>query len=261
MQHTYKTALITGATSGIGEAFAKKLPPATNLILTGRNAQKLRELQAELQTDTRTVDIIAADIAQSEGIEDLLTAIQAKPIDLFINNAGIGQYGAFDDHTLQAEMHMLKVNVLAVTHLAHALCPTMARRAYPTAMVMVSSVAGFVPLPWFATYAATKAFDLYLAEGLAEEYKETNLHIMTLCPGPTLTNFGVRSGMTGENPDPNAMTADAVVTAALDGLMRKKRVVVTGVSNKIMTQLPRFLPRRLVNHIAGVVVKKTRPTN
>ena len=259
MQHTYKTALITGATSGIGEAFAKKLPATTHLILTGRNGAKLKELQEELQTPTRTVDIIQADLAQSEGIEDLLMAVQTKPIDLFINNAGLGQYGAHADHTLQSEMQMVKVNIGAVTHLAHALCPTMARHDFPTAMIVVASVAAFMPLPYFATYAATKAYDLHLAESLAEEYKNTGLHIMALCPGPTRTNFGQRSGMSGDSPEASYMAVEDVVQEALNGLQRKKRVVITGWQNKVLAQLPRFLPRRLANLLAGIVVQRTRP--
>ena len=260
MQHTYKTALITGATSGIGEAFARKLPSSTNLILTGRNGAKLKELQDELQTETRTVDIIPSDLAQTEGIEDLLMAVQSKKIDLFINNAGIGQYGAHQDHTLQAEMQMIKVNVAAVTHLSHALCPTMSRNGVPSAMIVVASVAGFMPLPYFATYAATKAFDLHLAEALAEEYKDTPLHIMALCPGPTRTNFGTRSGMSGDSPEASYMSAEAVVVEALEALDKKHRVVVTGVQNKVMVQVPRIVPRKIANLIAGIVVQRTRPS-
>lgn len=260
MQLPYKTALITGATSGIGEAFARKLPSSTHLILTGRNSSKLRELQEELQTETRKVDIIQADLAQSEGIEDLLMSVQSHSVDLFINNAGLGQYGAHADHTLQAEMHMIKVNVSAVTHLSHALCPTMARHNGPAAMIVVASVAAFMPLPYFATYAATKTYDLHLAESLAEEYKGSGLHIMALCPGPTRTNFGERSGMSGDSPEASYMDVNDVVEECLKGLERKKRVVVPGWQNKVLAQLPRFMPRRLGNIIAGIVVQRTRPS-
>ncbi len=262
MQHIYKQALITGASSGIGEAFARHLPRETDLILTGRNAEKLEQLKNELSAPNRKINIITADLATSEGIETLLLAIQTENIDLFINNAGIGQYGAFADHTLQSEMQMLKLNILAVTHLAHAICPTMATYAQDNnssaAMVIVSSVAAFMPLPWFTTYSATKAFDLYLAEGLAEEYKNTPLDVMALCPGPTTTNFSVRAGMSADSPpDNNAMTAQAVVNEAINSL-GSKRIVVTGLFNKILVQLPRLLPRKLVNRLAGNAVRKTR---
>lgn len=258
MKHTYKLALITGATSGIGEEFARQLPAGTNLILTGRNNEKLRELQTELASQTREVEVIEADLATPEGIAGLIDAVKSKPVDLFINNAGLGFYGPMESHTASQEQAMVHVNVVAVAALAQALCPNMAARAAPSAMIVVSSVAGFMALPGFATYAASKMFDLSLAEGLAEEYKQTPLKIQALCPGPTRTAFGLRAGIPADGgPDKTAMSAREVVTLSLKKL-GKKRIVVPGLLNKISVMPAKFLPRSLLARITGAVIKRTK---
>lgn len=262
MTHPYKLALITGATSGIGEEYARQLPESTGLILTGRNTEKLKELKSELSSPARRVELIEADLATPEGVASLIEAVKGQPIDLFINNAGLGFYGAMDSHSQSQEHAMVQVNVVAVAALAQALCPPMARRATesntPAAMIVVASVAGFMPLPWFATYAATKMFDLALAEALAEEYKNTPLKIQALCPGPTKTQFGVRAGVPADRgPDKSAMTSADVVSLSLKKL-GKKRVVVPGLLNKLTALLPKLLPRPLVTRIGGAVVKRTK---
>lgn len=262
MVHTYKLALITGATSGIGEEYARQLPESTDLILTGRNTEKLKELASELGSKTRKVETIPADLATSEGLAALAGRVKSKPIDLFINNAGLGYYGAFESHTPSQESSMIQVNVVAVAALAHALCPQMAKQAAESggkaAMVIVSSVAGFMALPWFATYSATKMFDLALAEALAEEYKHTPLAIQALCPGPTRTNFGKRAGVPADRgPDKSAMDVTDVVALSLKKL-GKKRVVVPGILNKLTVIFPKILPRAFVTRLGGFVVKRTK---
>lgn len=262
MAHAYKLALITGATSGIGEEYARQLPESTDLILTGRNTEKLKELATELGSKTRTIETISADLATPEGVAALMERVKSKPIDLFINNAGLGYYGAFECHTPSQESTMVQVNVVAVAALAHALCPQMAKQAAENGtkagMIIVASVAGFMALPWFATYAATKMFDLALAEALAEEYKHTPLKIQALCPGPTRTNFGKRAGVPADRgPDKSAMDVADVVTLSLRKL-GKKRVVVPGLLNKLTVLLPKLLPRPLVTRIGGAAIKRTK---
>lgn len=256
MKHSYNLAFITGATSGIGEEFARQLPYTTNLILTGRNTEKLKSLQNELTSETRTVEVITADISNPDGLKKLIDAVKDKPIDLFINNAGLGFYGPMQTHTYEQEHEMMHVNVIAVGALAHALCPAMAKNAHAhnqeATMVVVSSVAGFMALPGFATYAATKMFDLSLAEALAEEYKHTPLKIQALCPGPTRTQFAPRSGM-----PMHGMHVKDVVSLSLNKI-GKKRIVIPGFSNKLSVAPVKFLPRALVTFLAGAVIKKTK---
>ena len=261
MQQAYQCALITGASSGIGAEFARQLPPQTNLILTGRNTERLTALAAELQHPERQIQTITADLAKTEDIQDLLHQLQDTPIDLFINNAGIGLYGDFVSHPLQAELHMLKVNVVAVTHLAHALLPGMVARAEQrgqrAAMVVLSSVVGFMPMPGMSTYAATKAYDLWLTEGLQGEFADAPIDILALCPGVTKTSFQSRSGILDPQGNMWGMDASDVVQQALASIGHR-HICVPGAGNKASALLPRFFPRHLVRKLAGEILRRNR---
>ena len=262
MKNLYTLALITGATSGIGEEFAKQLPEATNLILTGRNTEKLTQMQSVLQTQTRTVKIIAADLATPEGLASLTEKIKDEPIDLFINNAGLGYFGAMQTHTFSQEDAMVQVNIVAMAALTRALCPQMAKYAKAqnkaAGVIFVSSVAGFMAVPGFATYAATKMFGLSLAEALAEEYKNTPLQIQALCPGPTNTQFGARAGMP-QHIKNTSMAAQDVVALSLKNL-GKKRIVVPGLLNRASVWPARLLPRTWLTRLTATFIERTKKT-
>lgn len=235
MQRTYQTALITGATSGIGEAFAAHLPPQTNLLLTGRNGEKLTELQNRFASDGRRVDILAADLRNPDDRARLIAQADALGVDLFINNAGLGQFAHFLETPRDDEKAMIDVNVVAVHELTHALLPGMIERAQTgnarAGLIIVSSVVGHVPMPYFATYAATKAFDLALAEGLAEELAAAPVDILALCPGATATDFQARAGAPTDMFD-RAESSAAVARKAMRALGRR-RVLVSQIPMRI----------------------------
>ena len=163
-----KRALITGATSGIGEAFAAELAGRADLLLTGRNDDKLASIKARLGAPDHTVETVNADLGTFDGIEAVVAAAEAFEIDLLVNNAGAGQLGLHLDHDPADVRETVMVNVVAVTELTRRLIPGMLARAHRDGegcgLIILSSTAAFVPVPRFATYAATKAFDLHYAQ-------------------------------------------------------------------------------------------------
>ncbi len=255
----YSCALITGATSGIGESFARLLPTSTNLILTGRDKQKLAELSRQLSNKCRTVQIITADLATASGRSKLISKIKTSPIDLLINNAGLGSYGAFIETPLEREREMLDVNITAVLELSHALLPRMiscAQKNHGRAgMIVVSSTASVMPIPYLSTYAATKAFERHWGEAIAEEMRKEPIDILVLCPGATRTQFFERAGFFGSMPmsmeEPNAVVKKAL------GSLGKRKVLI---SNSIirLALAPTTLPRRLFARGIGQFFRRQR---
>jgi uncharacterized protein len=225
MRETYQRALITGATSGIGEAFAEILPASTNLILTGRDAGKLAVLQERLAHKGRAIDILEADLRLPGDRKKLIERSEALGVDLFVNNAGLGYFSHFTETSTDDEAAMVDVNVVAVHALTHALLPGMIERAKNherrAGLIIVSSVVGHLPLPYFATYAATKAFDLALAEGLAEELSGEPIDILALCPGATTTDFQARAGAPTDMFD-RAESATSVARKGMRALGRRR---------------------------------------
>jgi len=235
MKRTFRRALITGATSGIGEAFAEALPVDTGLLLTGRNETKLAMLRDRFATGGRMVEIVPADLREPEDRQRLSEAGDAFEIDLFVNNAGLGFFSHFVETPLDEEVAMVQVNVVAVHELTHALLPGMLARARTSGiragLIVVSSVIGHLPVPYFATYAATKAFDLAFAEGLAEELSDEPVDILALCPGATATDFQVRAGAPSDMFD----RAEDSISVARKGLraLGRRRVLVSQLPMRV----------------------------
>jgi short-subunit dehydrogenase len=235
MREIYQRALITGATSGIGEAFAEILPTSTNLILTGRDADKLAALRERFADREREVDILEADLRLPDDRTKLIERSKASGVDLFVNNAGLGYFSHFTETSTDDEGAMVEVNVIAVHALTHALLPGMIERAKTTGrragLIIVSSVIGHVPMPYFATYAATKAFDLALAEGLAEELSGEPVDILALCPGATTTNFQARAGA----PTDMFNRAESAISVARKGMraLGRRRVLISQLSMRL----------------------------
>ena len=192
----YAFAAITGATSGIGAAFARALPPQTNLLLSGRDAAKLAAAKAALAQGGRRVETVAADLASEAGRRYFLAAATALPIELLVNNAGLGRFGRVIDNPAESEREMVEVNVVAVVTLTRALLPQMLERAAArgsrAGLIIVGSTASFQPTPYLATYGATKTFDLFYAEALAGELSQLPIDVLALCPGGTETAFFTR---------------------------------------------------------------------
>ena len=183
--------LVTGATSGIGEAFARTAPGDCDLVLTGRNAAKLDQLAGELATERRKVEVVAADLGASKAVDAIVDTALAGPLDGLVNNAGLGPYGPFREAATDELTAAVDVNCRAPVALTHALLPTLLagssrgeRRAF---VVNVASTAAYAPVPRMAVYAATKAFVLSFTEALATELRHEPLDVLALCPGPVRT--------------------------------------------------------------------------
>jgi uncharacterized protein len=251
MKREYRRALITGATSGIGAGFARALPSTTGLLLSGRDGERLAQLQGGLAAPGREVEIFRADLTNQDELCALTERAEAFSVDLLINNAGMGTLGAVMDHTVEAEVATVMVNVVAVIALTRALLPGMierARRDRRTAgVIIVSSMAAFAPVPFFTTYAASKTFDLHYGEALAEELRGQPISVLVVCPGATNTAFGGSAGY--ERRMPGAAEPSNVATKALRALGRQT-VCVTGVLGPVALN-PLLAPRRAFTGALG----------
>lgn len=252
-------ALITGATSGIGAAFARVLPTRTNLLLTGRNAEALSALRDELSRPGRTVEILAADLAAAEGRQALIalaeTLAETLDLDLLISNAAVGPFGPVLDNDPAEEQAAAELNVVATTVLTRALLPGMVERARRHSrrcgVILMSSTTAFQPVPYLATYSASKAFILAYGEALAEEVRGRPVDVLVLCPGATRTGWGERTGFHVERLPGAADPADV----AREGLWALGRRTVHVLGWGARTALtPLLLPRRLAAGGLGAVM-------
>lgn len=231
-QRTFDSALITGATSGIGAAFADLLPAQTQLLLAGRSEPRLAGAAQRLSAPGRRVDTIAADLSRAPARAELIARAEAAGVDLFICNAGAGVYGPFLSHDAAEELDALELNVVACVHLTRGLLPGMLDRARErgkrAGLVIVASRAALGPVPELATYAAGKAFQLRFAQALAEELKGDPIDVLALCPSYTETDFFRHSGA----PTP-ARTMMPAATVARDGLGALGRRAVHFCGNRL----------------------------
>ncbi|MFD9355411.1 SDR family NAD(P)-dependent oxidoreductase [Streptomyces sp. NPDC060031] len=230
------TALITGATEGIGRAFARALASEGRPVTAvARTEQRLQALMTELGPGGH--DYLVADLTTPEGVRTVADALKATPYDLLINNAGLARSGPFTDTPLDQALPLLRLNCEAVVTLAHAFLAT----AHPgAALVNVASTLAFAPKPGQAVYSATKAFVTSLSEALWYEQKPRGVHVMALCPGPTAT----RPGLHADTPSVLVQTPEAVVASALAALSRRRRpTVVPGRANTLLAAAARVLPR------------------
>jgi short-subunit dehydrogenase len=258
---SYRCALITGATSGIGAAFAAALPATTGLVLSGRDVARLEALRVKLGAGGRPVETVAADLATDAGREIVIARAEASAVDLFVCNAGLGQLGRLVDNPLEREREMVEVNVVTPVVLTRALLPGMIERARaarrPAGVIVVASVAGFHTLPYFTTYAATKAFDLHFAEALAGELAGEPVQVLALCPGATKTAFGDRANMP-RKVFANADTAERVAREGLAAL-GQRTVHVVGRHNRVNVLAARALPRGLLLKGAARALRRLCP--
>ncbi len=247
-------ALVTGASSGIGRAYAEKLAARRyNLVIVARDAGRLAEV-AERVRGTHNVEceVLPADLVdpvQRRGVEQRLAA--APAVDLLVNNAGFGTTGQFVDLDLDTEERQILLNQVALMRLTRAALPGMVERRRG-AIVNVSSLAGFVPGASMATYCATKAFVTSFTEALHEELRGTGVRVQALCPGLTRTEFQHRAGVDASRaPGFLWMTAEDVVDESLRGLRRRKLVVVPGKLNRSAAALIRVSPHPAVRRVTA----------
>ena len=250
-----KWALVTGASAGIGVALARELAAGgTNLVLTARRKERLEILAQELSSARQiAVEIFAADLAQPNAPQQIFAHTLAKKItvDLLINNAGFGAYGAFATVETQRLLDMVQVNCGAVVHLTRLYLPQMLKQRRGDVLILAST-ASFQAVPFISTYAATKAFDLLFAEGLAEEVGPYGVRVCALCPGSTESEFHEVAGQSGlAAARKNRETAEKVARVGLQALAAGKSYVISGTGNYLGAHSQRLVPRGVVTRIAG----------
>jgi uncharacterized protein len=243
-----KAALVTGASSGIGEAFAKRLAAeGHDLVLVARSEKALHELCDGLMLDHGiTAHYLVADLTEADADSQVFdeTERHGFEIDILINNAGVGSGGDFALLDLDRELRMIDLNISALVALTHRYLAGMRRRKKGT-IVNVSSAAGFQPIPFMATYAATKAFVTSFSEAIAEENRRYGIHVMALCPGSTQTNFFAAAGIDRPIQVKGQQTAEEVVETAMRAMSLGRSRVVSGFANKIGAVLGQHVPHAI----------------
>lgn len=244
-------ALVTGASSGIGAEFARQLAlSGTNLVLTARRADRLEALADKLHIDHGIqVETFSADLELASAPSEIYRFVAAKNIEigLLINNAGFGSFGEFSTLDAEREAAMVNVNCVAVVRLTHLFLPGMIARR-KGGILIVASTASFQPIPYLATYAATKVFDRFFAEALAEELKPRGIHVCALSPGPTTSEFFKVATIPTMG---KSESVDVVVARGLEALAQGKSSKVSGFGNWFGTEIQRLVPRGLVTAMVG----------
>jgi uncharacterized protein len=255
------TVLITGASAGIGREFARQLAPAVNtMILVARRNDRLEALELELKIINPHLEVFCRqlDLRDQAALERFCNWLDesALSVDLLVNNAGVGDRGAFIDSEWERVLAMLQVNIETLTYLTYRILPRM-RKSGCGAILNVSSVASLLPVPHLAVYAATKAYVTSFSEALRAELRNANISVTTLCPGPVPTEFddvanrGPQSDANSSMRELFSVPVQEVVRRALDGVSRDKARVIPGTLVKLgmaaVAFIPMYLKRLILN--------------
>ncbi len=250
---TRPRALVTGASSGIGEAFARRLAQGGHdLVLVARRRDRLERLASEVsEAHGIAADVIQADVARDGDLSLVEERLRSDDIVLLVNNAGFGTVGEFADLPLDQQLGELDVNVRALMRLTHAALAGMIQRKRG-GIINVASVGALQPVPYMATYAATKAFVLHLSEAIHEEAKRHGVTVTCLCPGFVRTEFQQAAGVDeGRIPSMVWTEVDQVVESALSAVRSGRAIAMPGALNAVSAMGIRLMPRFLVRRIAG----------
>lgn len=249
-------ALVTGASSGIGEVFARELcRRGADLVLVARRQQKLEELASELRDgERRSIEVVPADLSQPRASGQLVGELQRRGlrIDVLINNAGFGLFGRLSETDPDRTSEQVQLNVVALTELTQALLPGMLQRGRG-AIVNLASTAAFQPVPYMAVYSASKAYVLTFTEALWAETRGTGVRVTALCPGPTNTAFfdtASDDAALGRRMEP-----EDVVEAAFGALERRKSTIVPGLLNHLLANSSRIGRRQSVARIVELAMR------
>ncbi|CAN5186958.1 SDR family oxidoreductase [soil metagenome] len=252
-------ALVTGASSGIGETFARRLAAqGRDVVLVARREDRLHALATDLSGAGVDVEVLPADLTNDEGLASVERRLAAstKAVDLLVNNAGFGSSGMFAQLDLERELEMIQLNVVALVRLSRVALVAMAERG-GGAVVNVSSLAGFQALPMTATYAATKAFVTSFTEALAEEARGSGVHLQALCPGYTHTEFHTTAAWKAAwLPSVAWQSSEQVVDTSLAALDTGRVVVIPGALNRVSAKASWLMPRRLVTRLVSSAVRQ-----
>ena len=254
-------ALVTGASSGIGEAIAHRLAgQKTPLLLVARSAERLEALAADWRVRYGgVIDTLPLDLSVQGSVAKLFAVTEGagRPVDLLVNCAGFGLNGVFDELPLERTLALIDLNVRVLTEACHRFLSPMRARRHGR-ILNVASTASFLPLPYMAVYAASKAFVLSLSHALHEEARRDGVTVTALCPGYTRTAFHRVAGMKGAEATPfPEMTAEAVAAAGLAALENERALVVTHPLDRLWITLGRLAPRTLPPRIAAAVFRRT----
>ncbi len=260
MMQSFKniTALVTGASSGIGKALARELAAqGAHLILVSRNTQRLEQEAEDLKIRFGVnAHIFPADLSRHEICQGLFewTRKNDLTVDVLVNNAGLAHYGPFDEAGLEDTSAMLDLNVRALTHLTRLFLPGMLEKR-TGGVLNVASTAGFQPIPYLSVYAATKAFVLNFSEALWKECKSRGVRVFCLCPGNTLTRFHQTAGINKQRMFFSASAADVARFALRKFLKSDQPSGIYGFWNKLMIYAERLSPRRLTTLVTGLMYR------
>ena len=253
------TVLITGASGGIGKAFAEQFAKYKyDLVLVARNDEALQQVAHDLENRYKVkLNYFSVDLSlQNSAIQvyDLVKGLHIN-IDVLINNAGVGSSGEFCESEAEKTIAMLNLNMITLTELTLLFAQDMKRNKRGK-ILNVSSTAAFQPAPYLAAYAASKSYVLSLTEALHIELGKYGISVSALCPGPTGTNWAKEAGMQSSKMfATGVMTAEQVALKGYKGLMRNKMTIVTGLRNKILSESARFFPRKWIATISGMMMK------
>ncbi len=255
-----KWALVTGASSGIGTELSRQLAErGAHVALAARSEEKLRELASELESKhgVRT-HVVRVDLSLSESGRWLAARLGEAGIEVehLVNNAGVGLSGPFAKSELGRELSLLRLNCESLVELSHVLLPGMVQRG-SGGVLNVASLQGFMPVPFMASYSASKAFVRSFSESLAEELSGTGVRVTVLCPGHVPTGFQAAAGFEeGAVHPPGALSAGETARLALRGYARGERVVVTGLVNQLGAVAATALPNRIVTRVGAKMMRK-----
>ena len=245
-----KRYVVTGASSGFGEAYAQALHArGASVILVARRKNRLHKLSQKLNAvRSHSAEMFPADLSDesssSGGLRELEEFLCEERVDGLINNAGFGSYGRFSDAATEVASAMIRVNVIAPLRLTKAVLPQMKQRNFGI-IVHVASVAAFQPLPYMATYAATKSAICSLALSQHHELKSENIHVLAVCPGPVKTEFGQVAQFPGEFGGTIGDSIQSVIRDTIRGIERKKVLIFPGFAGKILGLSSRLCPPQI----------------
>lgn len=241
-----KQIVITGASSGIGAEFSRQLHlKGANLVLIARRLEKLEQLASDFNKQRAgSATCLQADLSSSPDLNRVSQVLTKERCDILINNAGRGSFNYFHKLALEEELQMVELNICAGLRLAHAVIPQMIERR-SGAIVTVSSIAGFQPLPFMSTYAATKAFNLFHSYGLSQELSQFGIRVMAVCPGPTATEFAGVARVPGTVTAMSRDSVEMVVSKSIAALQAGCSHVVPGWQSSLTALLSRFAPMKI----------------
>ncbi|MFQ5411233.1 MAG: SDR family NAD(P)-dependent oxidoreductase [Phycisphaerae bacterium] len=256
-----KTILVTGASSGIGQALARRFASAGGrLILVARRADRLNELARQLETMRIRTVVLPADLTEPGACKRVIDEARknAGHIDVLINNAGVGEYGPFDGQDIDALDSMMRLNMHALVRLTHAVLPDMIDRNAGH-ILNIASTAAYQPTPYMAVYGATKAFVLSFSMALWAEIRERGVCVTCVCPGPVMTEFFDRGGYETRKTDfsQGAHRPEQIAEAAFAAIRARRAAFVPGLRNKLGAVLQRFAPLRTTTRLTAKILGPT----